>query len=168
MGSKLHRRIELATNIAIIIVAVLFGFFLVQKFLFQNSSQRQSPKQIEKGSKINLADVDWQTNKKTVLLVMQKGCHFCTESMPFYKTLAQKASEKGVKVIAVLPNSLEESIGYLRENGLQIQDVRQTSLGTINVAGTPTLMLLDEQGEVSDSWVGKLFPEQEQEVIDRL
>lgn len=169
MDSKLHQRIELVTNVAIIIVAVLFGYFLIQNFLFSKQSpQPQAPKDIAKGTKINLSNIDWVSNQKTLLLVMQKGCHFCTESMPFYKTLVQRASEKGVKVIAVLPNSLEESTGYLTDNGLQIQDVRQTSLSSVDVQGTPTLILLNEKGEVSNSWIGKLLPNKEQEVIGQL
>lgn len=168
MSSKVNQRVELITNVAIIIVAVLFGYFLVQKFLFPNQNQSQLQKEIEEGTKISLPNVEWQSSQKTLLLVLQKNCKYCTESMPFYKILVQKASEKGVKVIAVLPNSLEESNQYLKENGVQIQEIRQTSLNTVNVRGTPTLMLLNEKGEVSNSWVGKLFPDKEQEVISQL
>jgi thioredoxin-related protein len=168
MTSKVHQRVELLTNITIIIVAVMFGYFLIQNFLSPKQPQPQPIKEIAKGTKINLADVDWQSNQKTILLVMQKGCHFCTESMPFYKTLIQKASEKSVKVVAVLPNSLEESNKYLKENGIQIQEIRQSSLGKIDVQGTPTLLLLNEKGEVSNSWVGKLPSEKEKEVISQL
>jgi peroxiredoxin len=168
MSNKIYQKVELITNIAIILVAILFGYFLIQKFLFPGQNQPAPPKEIAKGTKISLPEVNWQSNQKTLLLVMQKGCHFCTESMPFYKTLISKASEKGVKVIAVLPNSFEESNQYLKENGIQLQEVRQTPLKSVNVSGTPTLMLLNDQGEVSNSWVGKLFPEQEQEVINQL
>ena len=168
MASKIHQRIELATNIAIILVAILFGYFLIQKFLFPGQNQPLPRNEIAKGTKISLPDVEWQKNQKTILLVLQKSCKYCTESMPFYKTLISKASEKGVKVIAVLPDPLEESNLYFKENGLEIQDVRQSSLNTVNVSGTPTLMLLNEKGEVSNSWVGKLFPDKEQEVINQL
>jgi len=168
MSSKLTQRVEVVSNIAVIIVAVLFGYFLIQKFFFSNQSQPQPPKEIEKGAKISLPDVEWQSDQKVILLVLQKDCKYCTESMPFYKSLTQKASEKGVRVIAVLPNSLEESNQYFKENGVQIQQIRQTSLDMVNVRGTPTLILLNERGEVSNSWVGKLPSSKEQEVINQL
>lgn len=88
--------------------------------------------------------------------------------MPFYKTLVEKAKEKGVKLVAVLPNSREEGSQYLRENGVEIQEVRQAQLNTVNVRGTPTLILVNDKGEVSNSWIGKLPSNKEVEVIGNL
>jgi thioredoxin-related protein len=163
MQSKLSQKIEISANVAIIIVAILLGYFLTQKFFFQQNS-KQPPVEITKGTKISLADVDWQANQKTLLLVLQKGCRFCTESMPFYKTLVEKAKEKGVKLVAVLPDSREESIQYLKENGVEIQEISQSGLNELNVKGTPTLLLVDQNGEVTNSWIGKLNANREQEV----
>lgn len=115
-----------------------------------------------------MPNVDWQVNQRTLLIVLQKGCRFCTESMPFYKTLVEKSKEKGIKLIAVLPSSREESIRYLKENGVDIQDIKQSQLDLINVQGTPTLILVNEKGEVSNSWIGKLSSNKEVEVIGNL
>jgi thioredoxin-related protein len=169
MSNKIYQRVELITNIVIVLVAILLGYFLIQKFFFQQNSQPPPPPpQIAKGTKVSLTDTDWQANQKTLLLVLQKGCHYCSESMPFYKTLAEKAREKGVKLIAVLPNSREESQQYLKENGLEIQEIKQAQLNTINVRGTPTLILVNDKSEVLDSWVGKLPSQKEQEVMNKL
>ena len=168
MQSKFFQRIELVANIAIIIVAILLGYFLIQRFFFQQNPQPQPTTEIVKGAKVSLVDIDWQGNQKTLLLVLQKGCKFCTESMPFYKTLVEKAKEKGIKLVAVLPNSSEEGSQYLRENGVEIQEVRQATLNKINVQGTPTLILVDEKGKVSNSWIGKLPSNKEVEVISSL
>jgi thioredoxin-related protein len=168
MQSKFSQRIETFANIAIIIVAILLGYFLIQKFFFQQNLQPQPPIEIVKGTKISLPDVDWQANQKTLLLVLQKGCKFCTESMPFYKTLVEKAKEKGIKLVAVLPNSREEGSQYLRENGVEIQDVKQSQLNSINVWGTPTLIFVNENGEVANSWIGKLPLEIEKMILNQL
>jgi thioredoxin-related protein len=167
MQSKFSQKIELLANIAIIIVAILLGYFLTQKFFFQQSS-KQPPTEITKGTKISLLDVDWQANQKTMLLVLQKGCHFCTESMPFYKMLVEKSKERGIKLVAVLPNSREESIQYLKENGVEIQEVKQAQIESINVHGTPTLIMTDEKGEVVNYWMGKLTSQKEGEVFEKL
>lgn len=166
MQSKLSQRVELFANIAIILVAILLGYFLIQRFFFQQNPQpQQPPTEIAKGTKISLAEVDWQANQKTLLIVLQKGCKFCTESMPFYKTLVEKAKEKGVKLVAVLPNSREEGSQYLRENGVEIQEIKQAQLNSVNVRGTPTLILVNDNGKVLSSWVGKLPANKEHEVV---
>jgi thioredoxin-related protein len=168
MQSKFSQRIEVVTNIAIILAVILLSYFLIHRFFFQQNSQLKPPPEIIKGMKISLADMDWQANQKTLLLVLQKGCHFCSESMPFYKTLVEKSKEKGIKLVAVLPNSREEGSQYLRENGVEIQEVRQVQLNTINVKGTPTLILVNNNGEVDESWIGKLPSDKENEVIGSL
>lgn len=169
MQSKFSQRVELFANIAIILVAILLGYFLIQRFFFQQNPQQQpkQPTEIAKGTKISLPEVDWQANQKTLILALQKSCHFCSESMPFYKTLVEKAKEKGVKLVAVLPNSREEGSQYLKENGVDIQEIKQAQLNAVNVQGTPTLILVNDKGEVSNSWVGKLSAEKEKIVLEQ-
>jgi len=167
MQSKIIRKLEIIANILIISVAVLLGYFLIQKSFFQTQNDSQ-PIEIPAGTKISLSETDWSANRKTLLLVLQKGCKFCTESMPFYKTLIEKSKEKGVKIVAVLPDSREESLRYLKENGVEIQEIRQSRLGSLNVRGTPALMLIDDKGEVSNSWIGLLPSEKEAAVMEKL
>jgi thioredoxin-related protein len=166
MQSKFHQKIELLANVAIIVVAALLGYFLIKNFFFQPNTPTKQSLEIVKGTKIPLSDIDWQTNQKTLLLVLQKDCKFCTESMSFYKTLVEKSKEKNTKLIAILPNSSEESVQYLKENGVEIQEIKQSQLNEINVRGTPTLILLNEKGEVLNSWIGKLPAQKEKEVAE--
>ncbi len=165
---KSLNKLETITNIAIILVAILLCGLLVQKFYFKSEIQSK-PAEIVKGSKISLPDFQGQANQKTLLLVLQKDCQFCTESMPFYKTLIEKSKKKGIQVVAVLPDSREEGIQYLKENGVDnIREIRQVSPNKINVRGTPTLILMDDTGEVLNLWIGKLSTEKEKEVMENL
>lgn len=68
----------------------------------------------------------------------------------------------------MLPTNVEESKKHLDKLGLAAIDVKQASLDSIKVDGTPTLILIDKKGEVISSWVGKLLPNKETEVISRL
>lgn len=167
MASTLPKKVEFIANIAIVVVAVLFVGVLAYKF-FLAPADDHGPKEIAKGTKMTVPETDFQANDKTLLVVLQKGCKYCTESMPFYKTLLNQAPGKGVKIVAVLPGSRDESKAYLNENGIDLPEVRQASLKSVNVGGTPTLILVNDKGEVSNSWVGKLPPEKEKEVIDQL
>jgi thioredoxin-related protein len=164
--NSLHKRIELLANVAIIVVAILLGVVLVQRFFFAGTVQPS--KQIAIGSKISLPGVEWDKNGKTLVLVLQKGCHYCSESAPFYQRLAQTTAAKGVKLIAVLPQSTDEGHEYLNTLSVPIIDIRQASLSSLNVSGTPTLILVNDKGEVAASWVGKLPSDKESEVLAQL
>jgi len=57
----------------------------------------------------------------------------------------------------------------LKENGVEIREIRQVRRDELNeVSVTPTLILIDERGEVLISWTGKLPSEKEKEVTDNL
>ena len=167
MKTGFAQKLETVTNMAILLAVLILGYLFIEKYFLSENTQPQ-PTEIAKGTKISLPEISWEQNKKTLLLVLQKDCHFCSESMPFYKTLVQKSKEKGIKLVAVLPNSREESIQHLKENGVEIQEVIQASSKNINVQGTPTLILTNDKGEVLNSWIGKLPSEKEQEVIGNL
>ena len=53
---------------------------------------------------------------------------------------------------------------YLEKNGVQIIDIRKASLNAIGARVTPTLILVNEKGEVSQSWIGRLPKQKQQEV----
>lgn len=168
--SKTYQKVELTANVLIIIVAVLFGAVLVQKYFFgvpiaSNQSARAQP---TIGSRINLSDVDWANQPKTLILVLQTGCHFCNESAPFYKRIIESVQNKNVKLIAVFPSNKEESAAHLNDLGLTNMEVKQLPLNSLQVSGTPTLILTNDKGEVTDYWIGKLSPDREMEVINKL
>jgi hypothetical protein len=100
---------------------------------------------------------------------LQAGCHFCSESAPFYQRLARETAQKsGVHLVAVLPQDVAEGSKYLNSLGVPIEDVRQAQLDALGVSGTPTLILIDGKGVVMKSWVGKLSGDREAEVLDQL
>lgn len=165
--NNLSKRIELLSNLAIIIVALLIGVVLVKNYLLPNTAQL-SP-QIAAGTKISLPETDWSQNKQTMLVVLQKGCHFCSESAQFYQRLAKEtAGRSDVRLVAVLPQQTSDSKQYLNDLGVPIDDVKQASLTSVGVRGTPTLILVNDKGAVTDSWVGKLPNSKEAEVLNRL
>lgn len=163
--SKLSKRIGLLANVAIIVVAILLAVVLVQRYFLTKTAPSQ---EVAAGTKISLPEVEWAKNGKTMLLVLQKGCRFCTESAPFYQRLAHTAADKNVKLIAIFPHSPVEGRDYLGELGVPVTDIRQSSFNSLGVRGTPTLILVDDKGAVAESWVGKLPPEKESELLGRL
>lgn len=119
--------------------------------------------------KFPLLDVDWSKSNRNIVLALSTSCHFCTESVPFYRRLdEQRAEHDEVRLIVVMPQSVVDSKRYIDDKNLVADDVRQIKLSDIYVAGTPTLIVVDQTGAVVESWVGRLPPEKESEVQTRV
>jgi hypothetical protein len=111
-------------NVAIIIVALLIGGVFLKKFLLDNGSQ--PPLKITAGTKVPLPHVDWAKNGQTLLLVLQKGRHFCAESAPFYQGLTREMESSGsTKLIAVLPQEVNVGQQYFADLKVPISEVKR-------------------------------------------
>lgn len=165
--SNFQKRIELFANLAIIAVALLIGVVFLQRYVLDKRGN--IPDQIVVGTKVSMSGVNWAQNKQTLLVVLQKGCHFCSESAAFYRQLAKAIEGRDdLHVVAVLPQQVGDSKQYLSELEVPINDVKQASLDTIGVRGTPTIIIVDSRGVVVRSWVGKLPSNKEAEVFAAL
>src|ERR671938_251056 len=114
--SGLTRKLEVGANVAIILVAVLLCVVIVEKFFLTPSSPTH---EISAGTKVSLPGMDWGGSRKTLVMVLQKGCHFCSESAPFYQRLVRETSgQPGLRLVAVLPQGTDEAKEYL--SGLNV------------------------------------------------
>lgn len=164
------QKIQLVANVAIVMVAILLGIVVAQRFVLPASSKSDSvtTTPITPGMKLSLSGVDWSKSDRTLLMVLSTNCHFCTESAPFYQRLAQqKVGRLDVRLVAVLPQAVAEAQKYLDDHSIAVDDVRQATPNTVFATGTPTLIIVNRTGSVMNSWVGKLPPEKEAEVISR-
>lgn len=170
MNNKLNKRIELVVNLAIILVVILIGVFFVKNYLLPSRSTPETVDyRVPAGTKVSLPEIDWAQNGETLLVVLKKGCRFCAESAPFYQRLASEtAAKNGVRLVAVLPQEINEAKQYLSSLNVPIDEVRQAELAALGVRGTPTLILVNGKGEVVESWAGKLPAEDETEVLRRI
>lgn len=161
------KKLDIVTNIALVIVAVIASAVLVRNYLLSRAG-RDLPPQIAVGEKLSLTGVDWQGYGATLVLALAPGCDSCSESAPFYRRLTAELATQRVHMTGVLPASVEESREYLRSLKVEIADVRQGSFEALKIRGTPTLILVDQQGVVVNVWLGRFPPEQEQQVIDTI
>lgn len=161
----------------IVIAAVLVGFLLgriapdttpAAREIAENRNIR-SAKTEPIGKTLSLPGVDWAGNRRTLVLALQSECHFCWESAPFYKRLEEKRAQFGnTKFLAVLPQTVDQSKVFLSQLGISVDDIKQGSLTEMGVRGTPTLLLVNSVGVVTEAWAGKLSPVNEGSVISRL
>src|ERR1041384_717601 len=86
MKIKFAKIAEVSANVAIVLVAVTVIGVIAKQYLLP----RQPPKPpagIAAGTKLSIRGVDWAQNESTLIVALQKGCHFCSESAPFYQQL---------------------------------------------------------------------------------
>src|SRR5688572_6578656 len=103
--NKVNEKVELVANVLIVVVALLLIGVFVQRYFFSsptaaNQPQRQQP---TVGKKINLENVDFSAQPKTVVIALQTTCGYCNESAPFYKRLLKESEGKNIKFVAVFP-----------------------------------------------------------------
>ncbi len=114
-----------------------------------------------------LPGVDWSRHRRTLLLVLNTGCHFCRDSVPFYQKLAQEQRPDGdaLEVVAVFPNEAEVVREFAAHEGLSIRSLSGVPLENLGVNATPTLILVNQEGRVERSWVGILTARQEMDLM---
>src|SRR5262249_36367789 len=154
---------EMATNIAILIVAVLMGVVLVQRYIL--APGKPAPPTVSVGTAVFLPDIYLAGDGRTQVLPVQEGGDLLSERAPFYQRLVREASNNHIPVVAVFPQTIESGQKYLNDIKVPINNVRQATLKSIGVGGTPTLLLVDNTGKIVTGWIGKLAPDQEMEVL---
>ena len=161
-SKPLRRFLEVSANLGIVIVAlIIVGNFVASKWRTKRDADT-----IKTGSQVSLSGVKWDDGS-TLVLALQRGCRYCDESAPFYRRLWQQRSGTEPRMIAVVPGDKAEVGKYLEDLGVVVDGIVNASLADIHVSATPTLVLVDRSGRVSNVWVGKLDSNRENEVIQR-
>ena len=184
--NKFTRGVEIATNLSIILVALTGATVLVKNYLLRSPAtiitnrppavtdrnapgKRELPSGPAQGTQLSVPGITWADSEETIVLALSDKCKYCTESAPFYKQLATETAKRpGVRVVAVFPQDTSAGKKYLDDLGVAVNEVKQATLDSIGVRGTPTLMIVDKSGVVQQSWVGLLKGERETEVLNRV
>ena len=111
--------------------------------------------------------VDFAAGRSTLVLFLQSGCRFCRESMGFYRRLMARDTAD-VQIIVAAPARDAGLRPYLLEEGVEPDGIVYVDQGELPVVATPTLLVIEPDGRVSRSWVGRLDDEGEGEVFAAL
>ncbi len=163
VSRKTRRTLEIVANIAIVVVALV----ILGNFLWSRIRPKQNLSGPSVGASVSLSGVDWKQNRSTLLMVLQRGCKYCEESVPFYQKLHDQRKGQQPRMLAVVPGEPTQIERYLADQGVRTDGILNASLADLNVSGTPTLLLVDETGGIKDVWVGKLDENREKEVFQK-
>ena len=167
MPNNLRSNIELGAQILIALAVVIAAGVLVKRSIFPRQPSPENRPRINAGENLNVPNVDWAQNKKSLVFFLKKDCSFCTSSAPFYRQLLAEASKRSVKSLAILPDSDQEAREYITYLKLPIDTVQTGSLEPYKITGTPTVLFVDRQGIVRNVWFGAAR-EREKEMRDQL
>lgn len=132
------RKIELVTNIAILLfVAVVGTIYIRDRYL-----PPKPPPEVKAGDQLTaLPGYSWSSHPHTLVLAVRYGCHYCEDSAPFCKKLAQLETSgqlKDVHIIAVFPDDEIVARKTLELGGLSLDVRSSVSFAAFKIRGTPT------------------------------
>lgn len=170
------KTLDTVANILIIVVSVVALFVLVDRFIYKILPEQRppgAPPQVEKGERFDqLKAVVPAGTDRALVVALSPTCHFCNESMPFYKQLIDQRNQKSspVKVIAAVPNeqAKAEEAQKFAGAGTQPDSMVHLDFSSIKVPGTPTVLHVDNTGKVLDVWVGMLDESRQKDVLETL
>lgn len=164
---NLRNQIEIIANVATTGLAILLVAVLAKGYFLPGA--RQQPPVVSEVREATLlkdriSGVDWSRNGRTLILPISTQCHFCKESTPFYRRLRAEIG-RGLQTVVLLPQPVAAAETYLKEEGLQADQVQEVPLGKVGIRGTPTMLLVDSKGVVSNVWRGCLQTLEQERVL---
>lgn len=160
------KHLEVATNIAVLLVAVVVLITFAWKFL-AGSPKPKLQSGLQKGVAFKqLSGIPYGDSPQTLFIAMSTKCHYCDESVPFYKHLVEiQRGNSTTRLIALFPNTQSEVNQYVKDRQLDLNTIAAVDFNALNVSGTPTMILIDRNGKILDFWVGKLLEGDQLQVV---
>lgn len=97
----------------------------------------------------------------TLVVMLSTHCRYCAASMPFYRRL-RRAAGHTTQFVIVSAEPRESIQRFVANQGLSVADIVTSALP---IKVTPVLLVANAHGTVEAAWVGRLDPQQEEDVI---
>jgi hypothetical protein len=165
---------QVTANIAIVALCGLIGWLALHRKAGAPAEDQPSrlPPIYSVGESIDtVRGLDFRAARSTLVMVIREDCHFCQESLPFYRRLAdarRNRPDAGLRLAVLSTDASDVLAPYLSRNQVGVDTVLQIESGALKVPGTPTLLLVDSAGKILNVWRGKLPQRQEVEVLKTL
>lgn len=174
MRFSLDKIANASVIVAAVVVTAVATLQLTREYRARSTSSSSSSRAaVLIGKQVQLPHVNFAESTATVVLALSSSCHYCTNSLPFYRELVrfQEASArngKRIHVIAAMPQPETEGNRYMKANNLSVGRVVSTDLKTLGVSATPSLLVVNARGVVEAAWVGMLTADKQSAVVKTL
>jgi hypothetical protein len=161
----LMTKLETATHVFLIGLCCLAGGLLIEQRFFSDGSAPPPARNLV-GRELKLPGADWQSAPVSVLLQISSACHFCNDSMPFYRQLmaTRESSAAKVPVIVASADAVAVMQRHLADQQLNVDKVLHSRLPDFGSI-TPTVYIVDSKGLVRRVFIGELDPSGEKELL---
>jgi hypothetical protein len=165
----MKRLLELSLNLLFLVLVVGGAFAYLRDRPVADASKRRggSLNVIRTGQKLSIPNVVFRT-KKSLVVALSATCHFCEQSAPFYQKLLTEQKNGTWQSILLFPQPTEQAVSYVNKHNYYSPLILHADFTELGVTGTPTLLLVDENGVVLDEWIGLLSPGEEADVATHL
>jgi hypothetical protein len=117
--------------------------------------------------RIDVPKYTWGGSRKTLVIAVRYGCHYCEASQPFYGSLIKDAKDippTNLRIVFVAPDDMKMAM-HAVPSTVTPDLVRANVLFPTWIEGTPTVVAVDEKGTIVRIWQGLLGPSQQDEVL---
>jgi hypothetical protein len=156
MNSWLDRLV----NIGILLACALVIASAAQRFAPSGEqSATASVKALSQGDTMpRLSGVDLRRTQKTLFLYVSSTCQYCVNSMGFYRDLLKDPSytQRGFQFVVIGPEPPDVLKLFAAQHKLVPDQVISAPVGTLGIASTPTLVLVNRSSVVERRWIGEL------------
>jgi len=103
------------------------------------------------------------------VLAVSATCEYCRKSAPFYRQLSERISSSAdVRLLVVSPEPEAAVENWLSSIGVVGYRLVRERVGRYGFRVTPTLVIVDQHGRITDLLIGQLSREEEEAVLSRL
>ena len=159
--------LERATHICLIAVSVLaLGLLLEGRFGTRRPSGGRAAASQLVGKHLAVAGLDWKSSAVNVVFFISTHCHFCEESMPFYRQVTEipgRAPQK-LAISAISRDDPELLKGTLSKQHVNLDGVYRAPVIDA-LSSTPIVLIVDANGIVRRVFEGRLDSSREKDVL---
>lgn len=122
---------------------------------------------LKSGDIFRLPGVEWSA-PRTVILVVSSTCQACIANLPFYRQLAASKIPQ-VEIVALSQESPAAIGAWFRQTQVNVTTIHTVADATsLGLSLTPTILILDAGGRVTDLMIRKLDESDQARVLERI
>ncbi len=108
-----------------------------------------------------------ESGKSSLLLVVKSSCKYCKDSIPFYQRLVNeiRSTNAAVQLVGLCLESDTACANYFSETQVPVDVTLGAPNGLPRIQRTPTIVMLDPNGNVAEIWVGALGEDGQKAVL---
>lgn len=163
--------LEKLGNLAFIAMCIAVTALGVQRLTAERAPTAGPPPPFEAGTRLALnSKLAPGGARVSAIIALSSNCQYCTASMPFYRRLADLPAAKDgrLKIGVVGIQSEAELREYMAGHGLAVLTVVELREAGVPVQATPTLLLVNADGAVTQSYSGRLRHDDEEAVVKEI